>query len=256
MKSKILDAIRQGKKPLGIFSVVGSELVIECIAQGGFDYVVIDLEHGALDNVDTVNLIRAAQGRGLAPFVRINTISRASVLHPLDAGAAGIIVPNVKSVGEARALVEWSKFAPIGQRGVGVVRATMFGHADYASNMSEYQRVSNEETLLLLQCETKECLESIDEIASINGVDGIFIGPFDLSFALGIPMQFDSPVFHDALKKVREACTRYKKHLFIFGGDVAKARGFRAMDFESVAVSVDASVFVRALKELVSDLKS
>ena len=205
MENRLSDKKAQGIPSYGTFTQLKSAAAIENIACAPFDFVVIDTEHQAIGNDLMASAVASAQGAGLTPLVRICEISRRAVLHALDAGAAGLIVPAVKTAEEVRQLVAYAKFAPLGNRGYQPTRDCRWGSSSSFSPVS-YMEEANRKTLLIPQCETRECLEHIEEIASIDGVDGIFIGPLDLSIALGCPLQLDSPVMAHAIERILKAC--------------------------------------------------
>lgn len=192
MENRLADKKAQGIPSYGTFTQLKSAAAIENIACAPFDFVVIDTEHQTFGTDLMASAVASAQGAGLTPLVRICEISRHAVLHPLDAGAAGLIVPAVKTAEEVRQLVTYAKFAPLGNRGYQPTRDCRWGSSPSFTPVS-YMEEANRKTLLIPQCETRECLEHIEEIASIDGVDGIFIGPLDLSIALGCPLQLDAP---------------------------------------------------------------
>lgn len=179
--------LQEGQGVIGTFCHLGGAPVAECLSLSGLDYVIIDTEHGPFTEESVGEMIRAMQLHAAEPVVRVRDSSRAAVLHALDLGARGIIVPNVQSVEEAASLVEYAKFYPRGSRGFAFSRSASFGFADGLGNIQEYFNKTNEYTLLLPQCETKGALESIEEIVALDGIDGIFVGSYDLSVALGMP---------------------------------------------------------------------
>jgi 4-hydroxy-2-oxoheptanedioate aldolase len=255
MKNAVRERMLKGEKLIGTFSVLGSEICVEGLGFGQLDYVIIDTEHGPFTEESAQNYIRAARVRGLSPFVRIREISRAAVLRMLDAGADGLIIPDVRSVDEVKRLVEYGKFHPLGRRGFGLVRASGYGKEDFAENINSYFTLANQETLIVPQCETVGCLEHIEEICAIPGVDGIFIGPFDLSVSMGIPARFDRPEFQAALRRVLAACKENKKFCFIFAVDAAAARQAFAAGFDAVTIGTDAGVLIKAFQRLVADIR-
>ena len=201
-----------------------------------------------------VRQIAAAQGAGLTALARANEISRTAVLRLLDVGAQGVVVPCVETVEEVRELVRYAKFAPLGNRGFCPTRDGGWGHAAHAVSISGYMETSNRETLLLPQCETVGCLEHIEEITAMDGVDGIFVGPFDLSIALGHPGEFNAPVVHDAILRVQAACKRSGKLSIIFTGSAAASRQRFAEGFDSVTMGMDSLFYVEMYKNLVADV--
>lgn len=252
MKNRVLEKFRAGEKSIGTFTHLLSAPAIEALAYTGLDYVIIDMEHSPIAAEHAAELVGVASGAGLAPFVRVDAIERSPVLKMLDVGAAGLIVPGVESVGEIKRLVEYAKFAPLGNRGYCPSRDGGWGMAEcYAEGMGGYMDSANRQTLLLPQCETMGCLENIDEILGTDGVDGIFIGPFDLSIALGIPGDFANERHINAVAHVLDVCHRHGKLAVMFCGGAEAANGYFRQGFDSVTVSLDISVLADAFGEVV-----
>ena len=251
MENRVLEKFHAGDKSLGTFTHMLSAPAIEALAYTGLDYVIIDMEHSPIGAEHAAELVGVASGAGLAPFVRVDELSRSPILKMLDVGAAGLIVPQLETVEQARQLVGWAKFAPVGNRGYCPSRDGGWGlDENYASGMSGYMDWANRNTMLIPQCETAGCLEHIEEIVAIEGVDGIFIGPFDLSIALGIPGRFDDPRHIAAVERVRLACERANKPCIMFCGSAEAAAGYFAQGFTSVTVSLDISILIDAAKAM------
>ena len=223
---------------------------MEALCRAGLDYVIIDTEHGCLSEETVADMIVAAENGGLLPYVRIGDIRRPNVLRMLDIGARGLIVPNIRSTDEVRRLVEYAKFPPLGNRGYCPTRTTGWGADEWSKDVFAYMEECNRRCKLIPQCETKEALEQIDEIAAIDGVDGIFIGPCDLSIAMGIPLEFDNPLLLDACMRVLDACRRQGREAYIFAGNMADAVKWAKKGFDSVTYSLDASVLIGAYRDL------
>lgn len=253
MENRLSEKKAQGIPSYGTFTQLKSCTAVENIACAPFDFVVVDSEHQEIGTDLMTAAVAAAQGAGLTPLVRICEISRRAVLHPLDAGAAGLIVPAVKTPEEVRQLVAFAKFAPLGDRGYLPTRDCQWG-TQPSFTPASYMDEANRKTLLIPQCETKECLEHIEEIASIDGVDGIFIGPMDLSIALGHPLQLDAPVITQAIDRILKACKDNGKMSMIFAGDAQTARTYVDRGFDSVAVGADTFLLIHAYRDLYRQL--
>ncbi|MBU5434067.1 HpcH/HpaI aldolase/citrate lyase family protein [Pseudoflavonifractor sp. MSJ-37] len=246
---------QQGLPAYGTFTQLKSTAAIENIACVPFDFVIIDSEHQEIGTDLMTSAVAAAEGAGLAPFVRIGEISRRSVLHPLDAGAAGLIIPAVKTVDEVQTLIRYAKFAPLGDRGYLPTRDCRWGTAaDFSP--TAYMAEANRKTLLFPQCETAECLAQIETIAALEGVDGIFVGPMDLSISLGCPLQLDAPVVRQAIARILAACKVSGKLSMIFAGDAQTARSFLDMGFDSVAAGADIFLLIQAYQQLYQQLNA
>ena len=200
--------------------------------------------------------MRAACLRDITPFVRVKDCSRAAVLKMLDIGVQGLVVPCVESVQEVRDLVSYAKYYPVGNRGVMWGRDAIWGEADYASKgLAPYFETCNSETLLIPQCETAGCLAGIEEITHIDGVDGIFIGPFDLSVALNKPGAFGTQEFKDAIDRILKACKDAGKFAMLYTGDAKSTRAYFEQGFDAAAVSLDTKFYINAFRSLVKDIR-
>ena len=254
MKNRLLELAAQGRPALGTFYELGGIAAAECLGIAGLDFMVVDTEHGPYDVESALTAITAASRRDCAPLVRGKDVTRPSVLKMLDVGAKGLIVPDVRSVEEVRRLVEYAKYYPLGRRGFAPTLASGYGFDQEAADVESYFALCNRETLLLPQCETVGCLEHIEEITAMDGVDGIFVGPFDLSIALGHPGEFNAPVVHDAILRVQAACKRSGKLSIIFTGSAAASRQRFAEGFDSVTMGMDSLFYVEMYKNLVADV--
>ena len=255
MKNLVKEKIASGEKVVGTFFELGGNTAVECLGLSGLDFLVIDTEHGPFNIESSMDFIRTAELRNITPFARIKDISRSSVLKMLDVGAKGLVVPCIETIDQVKNLVEWAKYYPLGKRGFFMARSAGYGHESFAQNVDEYFRVCNEETLLIPQCETMGCLENIEDIINIEGVDGIFIGPYDLSIGMGKPAQFNDPQFLEAIARILKACKDAGKFSFIYTGNNTAAKQYLANGFDGVAVSMDVAVFINAYKALINEVK-
>ena len=247
MKNTAREKMLRGERTLGTFLELGTATSAECLGLAGLDYLIIDTEHGPFEPESALEYIRAARLYNITPFARVKEISRPAILKLLDVGAQGLIIPNVSTVQEAEKIVEFGKYGPLGKRGVANTAGSGFWFEDYASHgMPRYFEFSNRESMLIPQCETLGCLEHVEEILALEGIDGIFVGPFDLSTAMGIPGEFERPEFKDALQHVQKACAAAGKPSILYAANEAKAReGFR-LGYDSVTYGMDAVLLVKA----------
>jgi 4-hydroxy-2-oxoheptanedioate aldolase len=255
MKNAVREKLRAGEPALGTFFEIGKGNIAECLGFTGLDYLIIDNEHGPYNPEAVPDLVRAAKLYGIEPFARAKEISRPGILKLLDAGATGVIIPNVKTLEEAEQIVAFGKYMPVGARGVASASGSGYWYENYAQHgLQHYFEVSNRETMLLPQCETAECLNQIEEIVRLDGIDGIFVGPFDLSAALGKPAQFDDPEIKDAFMHVQKACKAANKFSFIFAGSIERARRALSNGYDSVTYGTDASVLTEAYRTAVRQI--
>jgi 4-hydroxy-2-oxoheptanedioate aldolase len=256
MKNNLLEKFKNKQKTIGTFIQLQSVTAMECLGYTGLDYVIIDMEHTSLSTESTERLIAAAEASGITPLVRVGEISRSLILKTLDAGAQGLVIPAVETVEEVKELIQLAKYTPIGNRGFCPTRDAGWGYAPHAvGSMRDYMDTCNRETLLIPQCETVGCLENIEEIVALDGVDGIFVGPFDLSIAMGKPGQFDDLEVKRAFLHVLQACKSVNKMCFIFAGSPEGANKYFTDGFDSAAVGVDNGVLINAYRDMISKIK-
>ena len=249
------EMIRKKEKPLGVFIETCSSYVVECMGRTGFDYVILDNEHSPIEAETTADLVRASLLSGLTPFARVRDIQRSAVLKLLDVGVQGIIVPNVSTVEEVEKVISYCKYYPVGNRGFCPSRKDAWGY-DLNLSVMDSMRYHNDQVLLIPQCETTGAFENIEEIVALEGVDGIFIGPFDLSISMGIPGDFSNPRFQDTLKKILEICHQYHKFCILFtGAEKGVAEGFRR-GYDSMAYSLDAGLIIECIGERLQRIKA
>ena len=185
---------------LGTFMALGSTLGAEQLAHAGFDWLVIDQEHGAIDATLTQSLLQAISTTETVPLIRVPQNGGDWIKRALDAGAYGVIVPMVNTREEAEAAVQAAKYPPLGSRSIGGSRTRLYGGNDYVER-------ANEEILLIAQIEHRVGVENARDILSVEGVDAYFIGPGDLCASLGLPNSWDPdyPEYWAAIEKVRQA---------------------------------------------------
>lgn len=244
-----------GGTVFGTFLWSASETVTECIGYGGLDFVIIDAEHSPVDSEGAVNMLRAAKLKGISPFARVKDSSRSSILKLLDAGAEGIVVPCLKTVEEVRQVISYAKYHPVGERGFAFGRNPGYGFEPYSGEISEYFSVSNAETLLIPMCETAGFLENLEEIVAMEGVDGIFVGPYDLSVALGKPGVFNTVEFQQALECIVAACRKNGKPAFIFSNSLVTAKEHIALGYRGITLGIDVQILVQSYRRVIDEVK-
>ncbi len=218
----------------------------------GYDFVFIDMEHGNYSMETVADLIRGAKSAGIAPVIRVPHLETHFISRVLDAGAEGIMVPMTSTREQAEAIVRYSKYTPIGQRGFG----TQTGQTDYKPLKAvEFMKEANENTLIIAQIETREAIENIDSILSVAGVDVGLIGPNDLSISLGIPDQMGSEVLKKAIDKVVEIAKKRKKATGIHIGNIEAIKTWRAKGMTVLAYSTDISFQYNASKSALEEIK-
>lgn len=245
------ERLKSGPPLIATFSIIPSVEVVELIGLAGFDAIIIDLEHGSHGSEALGPLILAARARAIYPLVRVRTSRPSEIGAALDAGAAGVIVPQIGSLGEAEKAVRAARFAPEGNRGANpFVRA-----ADYSGRL-EWFAEANRDAAILLMIEGQSALLAADEIAALPNLDGIFIGPMDLSHALGVPGDMANPKVVEAIRSVIAACKGAGITAGIFAGTPEAAKRWIGEGVTLTGVSADTITFLRALKAVVAEVKS
>lgn len=256
MDNKVKQKIRSGGSTLGTFIEIGHMNGIEALENTGLDFVIIDGEHGDADTETITDLIRAAELAGLTPLVRICEVSRREIQRVLDSGAQGLIVPGLKNLEEVKKLVQLAKFAPLGNRGFCPTRVSGWGAKAWAKvPMQRYMEIANENVLVIPQCETKELLENIEDVMAVEGVDGTFIGPVDLSIALGVPGDFEHPELLEACDRIREAARSQGKLLMMYTGSPVQAGQLLRQGYDGVALGLDTATLNSAYRSLVEEAR-
>ena len=205
MQNKTLkQKIQSGEKVVGtMIKVVDTIHVAKLLKDSGFDFFIIDNEHGFFDYKNLSDLCLYSRAIGFPAFIRIPQVTREIVLKCMDMGAAGLLLPSCETVKQAKDLVEFSKYSPLGDRGVNLFGA----HAQYApGNSVEYMKKANEETVLLIQMESPRGVENLAEILDVEGIDAAFVGPNDFSQSINLTGQFDHPLFEEYMDKIIDTC--------------------------------------------------
>jgi 2-keto-3-deoxy-L-rhamnonate aldolase RhmA len=251
--NRFQQVIAEGRVPVGhMLLEFGTRGIAHILEETDLDFVVVDMEHSGFSAAEVADLLTWFKLTSMAPFVRVPQIQYHFIARSLDAGALGIMAPNVRSAAEAQALVGAAKYAPLGQRGVGIGTA----NTDFKRvNPEEFLAYANENTTIICQIESQEGLDDLEGIASTPGVDVLWVGHSDLSHSLGIAGQFEHPRFLDALKRVVEVSRRHTLGAAIQPGSLAQAQQWLEMGFNVISYSADAFLFISALRQAVADVR-
>ena len=222
-------------------------------ANAGAEFVIFDMEHGAV-GIDILKAqIAFARGTGIAPFVRVPGLAYHLIAPVLDAGAMGIMVPMIESREQAESLARWCRYRPEGVRGLGFG----VGHDDYrGGDIVTAMREENERILVIALIETETGIANADAILSVPGIDVGWMGHYDLTNTMGITAEFSRPEFHAAVDELVVACKKYQKAPGYLATNVAMAREWRAKGFRCLCYGTDIGVFQGALSNALQSLKS
>ncbi len=239
-----------GNSVIGPFMKTGDPAFVEAAGYAGFDFAILDMEHGPVTIENMQNNIRAATISGILPIIRVQDSSESSIGKALDVGAGGIQVPQVSNAAQVQEVVQRAKFYPAGERGVcRFVRAANYSALD----RNKYFQKANE-TLIILQLEGVEALKNINEIMEVEGVDILFIGPYDLSQSLGVPGETSNP---EVVEKMHFIVNKAKEKNIVVGTFVDEPgaiKDWKDAGVQYISYSVDVGIFFEACKKIV-DLK-
>jgi 4-hydroxy-2-oxoheptanedioate aldolase len=204
--NKVKQKLADGQLVIGSFVYVPSAKLTEIIGLLGFDFVVVDMEHGPVDIGIAEDMVRAAELADVTPIIRVTHNTPHLILRALDVGALGVHVPEINDADSARAMVNSVKYAPEGHRGLAGVRAAGYGLKE---SLADYAAAANRETMTIVHIEQVEAIDNLDVLLRVDGIDVYFLGPTDLSNSLGIPGQSKEPrvvdLVEDAIKRIVDA---------------------------------------------------
>jgi 4-hydroxy-2-oxoheptanedioate aldolase len=247
MSNKLKARIAAGKAAVNGWLAIPSGFSAEVMAQCGWDSVTVDLQHGVQDYLSMVQCFQAMQGHPITPLVRVPWNEPGIIGKCLDGGAMGIICPMVNNAVEAKALADACLYPPMGKRSNGPIRAAMYGEA------SSYQATANDEILVIPMIETQAGIDNIDEILSVPGISGIYIGPSDMGLALGmIPiLDREEPVIMEIYDRLLDSCKRHGKFAGLHNGTAAYAAKMIQKGFRFTTIANDSGLMARAAREAV-----
>ena len=250
-KNKIKELFKAGKPIINSWLAVPSSFSAEVMANQGWDSLTIDMQHGLIDYPNAVNMLQAISTTETTPMARVNWNEPGQIMKILDAGCYGIICPMVSNRKEAEKFVQACLYPPKGYRSFGPIRASIYGGSDYAKNVDQ-------EILKLAMIETKESLEKLDEILDTPNLDGIYIGPADLSLALGEEPGFDKPESTKAYQEILRILESAKKRNLLAGlhnGSAEYAQKMIEKGFNLVTVGSDSRYITSGAKSDIEILK-
>jgi 4-hydroxy-2-oxoheptanedioate aldolase len=241
---RLRQRLAAGEVTVGTFVGMASATAAEVCAAAGADWILIDLEHGSGGEEALRDGVLAAGSYGVPTIVRVETGERIRIGRALDQGAAGIMVPRLNTVGEAGTAVRHLMYPPHGDRGVATYNRSCRWGMDRAPLTADQQAAVG-----IIQIETLDALNHVEEIAAQDGVDVLFVGPLDLSYALGVPLQLDSNAFQEALQRVVAAADQHHKAAGILAVDGMAAAKYVRQGFRFVAIGSDSTIMAAAFRD-------
>ena len=242
--------LRQNDLLLGTMLTLPSPELAEMISSCGYDWLFMDGEHGNLSTLDWQRMLQAVAGRSAA-IIRVATNSEREIKKILDIGADGIIAPQVNTADEARHVVACCKYPPQGIRGVGLARAQGYGRS-----FAEYMETANDSIAVIVQAEHIDAVNNIEQIVEVEGIDAVFIGPYDLSASMGLMGQVDHPEVVEAIDRVGRACQQRDISLGYFGTTAESVQDYARKGYHLICAGTDAGFVVGGAEKMLQDLRA
>lgn len=250
MSNLIKEKLEKKQNVIGPFMKLPSPAVVEIAGLAGFDYLIIDCEHGPLNVLEAEDMVRAAHLANMSAVIRVGQNNPHEISRALDIGADAVQIPQISNKEDAINAVNSSKFSPQGERGVcRYVRA-----AEYSSmNKNDYFKSANENTMVIIHIEGMEGIQNLDQILEVAGIDVIFIGPYDLSQSLGIPGDVNNIMVEEKMKEVVNKAQAKGKIVGTFVDDINTALKWKSLGIQYISYSVDVGIIYEAFKKVVKE---
>ena len=240
--------LRAGELLRGTMLTLPSPEVADMVSRCGFDWLFLDGEHGSPTTLEWQRLLMAIGGR-CASLLRVPVLGEAPIKTALDLGVDGIIVPMVNSAQQAREAVAWSRYPPAGRRGIGLARAQGYG-----LEFADYMEHANERLAVVVQAEHIDAVDNIEEIAAVEGLDAVFVGPYDLSASLGKTGAVDDPEVVAAIDRVTRVCRAHGLALGYFGVSADSVLPYVERGFNLVCAGTDAGFVTAGASDVLQQL--
>lgn len=241
------EVLKSGKPQIGTFIKLANATAVEALGLAGLDFAIIDTEHAPCDQQTLENLIRAADGVNLPVIVRVSDAAEANILKALDLGASGVQIPNLSDVEAVRKAVGYSKYAPLGKRGLSFSqRSAGYGSKD----RQQYMEDANAGLLNVVHVENKEMAEQAEALCAMKAVDVLFIGPMDISQSLGHAGNPSHPDVTKVVEKVIQVCRSSGKPTGIFASSVEAAKKYMNMGVVYIALSSEIGFMMDGYKQM------
>lgn len=240
------------KNTIGSWITLGHPSIAEIMGDCGFDWLCVDMEHSVIDYFEAQQLITAIQSKGILSFVRVGENNDRIIKRVLDAGADGIIVPMVKNKEEAIKAINSVYYPPFGKRGVGLARAQ-----EYGFGFESYNKNKAKEIKLIIQIEHIDAVNNLDEILELDGIDGTFIGPYDLSASMGKPGEFENKDVVNAINRYNKKAIKYDKliGIHVINPDFKEVLIKKKLGYNFIAFSTDIIFLGDTLRKNLKGLK-
>ncbi|MHA1157973.1 MAG: HpcH/HpaI aldolase family protein [Alphaproteobacteria bacterium] len=249
---KLKKQLQQGEVVVGPFVIIPSVPLIDTLGHAGMDFCIIDTEHGPVSPESATDLVIAAQGTGVAPIIRVGANEERLILRTLDIGADGVQVPQINTIEDAQRVIHAAKYAPLGARGMSVfTRAGDY----YAGQGVGHTDKQNDETMIVVHIEGQRGLDNLDEIMTVEGIDVLFLGPYDISQSLGVPGDVRSAKVEAALKEAAGKARAKGRAVGSYAKDVEMGKWLIDLGVQYLSINVDATIYMQACEQIARALK-
>ncbi|WP_066218997.1 HpcH/HpaI aldolase family protein [Formosa haliotis] len=251
IRNLLKDSLKAGNTVFGPFCKMQDPAIVEIAAFSGFDFVIIDMEHGPFSIESTQNMVRAAEAKGITPVVRVTENSETLILRALDIGIKCIQIPQICTKADADKVVKATKFYPKGERGMcRYVRAAEYTNINGADHFGN----ANDQVTTIIHIEGMEGINNLEEIVQVDGIDVIFLGPYDLSQSCGVPGQVNDPKVVNAMKDAVKTAKKYGKAVGTFTESPEKAKMWKDIGVQYISYSVDVGLVMNTFKGITKEL--
>ena len=244
-------SLREKKFTLGSWITLGHPSIAEVMCEAGFDWLCVDIEHSQINIDNLLNLIIAIQGKKMKAYVRVGSNDPSTIKRVLDSGADGIIIPQINTLDEAKRAIKNVRYSPMGERGLGLARAQGYGF-----NLENYLKGKARNIELIVQIEHYKGIKNLHQILSLEGLDGSFLGPYDLSASIGIPGKFDSKKFIDLVTEYNDVTSKFtkKKGFHVVSKNIEDVTQKKSEGYDFLAFNFDVFFMGLSIREFLKKI--
>ena len=252
IRGELKRRLRAGETVIGPFVIIPSVPLVDTLGYSGMDFCIIDTEHGPISQESATDLVIAAQGVGVAPIIRVGDNDERLILRALDIGSEGVQVPQINDIRDAEAVVHAAKYAPLGERGLSIF--TRAGNY-FKDGGGDHTNRQNDETMTVVHIEGKRGLHNLEVIMTVEGIDVLFLGPYDISQSLGVPGDVRNAVVEGALREATDKARSQGRAVGSYAKDVEMGKWLIDLGIQYISINVDATIYMQACEAIVNDLK-
>ena len=252
IRGELKRRLQAGETVIGPFVIIPSVPLVDTLGYSGMDFCIIDTEHGPISQESATDLVIAAQGVGVAPIIRVGDNDERLILRALDIGSEGVQVPQINEIRDAEAVVHAAKYAPIGERGLSIFTRAGNYFKDGGGDHTDRQ---NDETMTVVHIEGKKGLDNLESIMTVDGIDVLFLGPYDISQSLGVPGDVRNPIVESALREATAKARAQGRAVGSYAKDVEMGKWLIDLGIQYISINVDATIYMQACEAIATELK-